>query len=474
MSPAQGPDQDSPGVPLPSPDDRHRQLVEHLPACLAVYQAVDDGADFVLTELNPAAERAEGVEREAVLGRRVTEVFPGVRELGLLEVLRRAWRTGRPELFPAPRYHDEPRSGWREFTVYRLPSLEVAAVSEDVTERKQSEAALLESEQRFRLLFEGVPVPYQSLDCEGRVLAINAAWLETLGYRREEVIGRSFADFQGPGSAAAFPERFAAYLETGEVHGVEVELLTRDGTVIVALYDGRVATGVDGRVSCTHCVFVDVTERRRAEAALRESEEKYRTLFETMRQGVFYQAADGALLDANPAALRMFGLTLEEFRGRTALHQGWDVVHEDGSPFPGEDHPSMVALASGDPVRDVVAGVLNPRTGERVWMSINATPEFRSGESRPFRVAVTLHDLTERMRAEARLEEQLRELRRWHAVTLDREDRVLELKREVDQTRARAGLEPRYAVSSPDGGSVGDGPPFPPPAPGGPDNGGEG
>jgi two-component system cell cycle sensor histidine kinase/response regulator CckA len=131
-----------------------------------------------------------------------------------------------------------------------------------------------------------------------------------------------------------------------------------------------------------------------------------------MNQGVFYQDADGRLIDANSSALRMFGLTLEQFLDKTCDNLEWDLIHEDRSPFSCANHPSMMALRTGKPVTDVVAGVFNPQIGSYVWMVINAIPQFHSGETVPYRVFVTLHDITERKRAEEermRLEQRLQQ-----------------------------------------------------------------
>ncbi len=144
----------------------------------------------------------------------------------------------------------------------------------------------------------------------------------------------------------------------------------------------------------------DVAERKRAEEALRDSEARYRHQFESMRQGAFLQGADGGLLDVNPAALEMLGLTREAFLDRTSLSPAWDVVQEDGSPWPGDQHPSMEALRTGQPVTGRVAGIFNPRRGARVWVEINAVPEFRGRAAVPHQVLVTLHDLTERRQAD--------------------------------------------------------------------------
>ena len=149
----------------------------------------------------------------------------------------------------------------------------------------------------------------------------------------------------------------------------------------------------------------EVAEKKRTEEALLGSEARYRTQFELMEQGAFIQAVDGRLLEANPACLELYGLTREEFLSRTPVSPGWDVIRPDGSPWPGEEHPSMVALKTRKKVTGMVGGVLNPRTGLRVWMQISAVPEFRPGESEPYQVLVTLHDLTEQTRNAALLQE---------------------------------------------------------------------
>ncbi len=157
----------------------------------------------------------------------------------------------------------------------------------------------------------------------------------------------------------------------------------------------------------------DIAERKRSEVALRQSEADYRTLFDSMAQGAFRQRADGSLIDVNEAALQLFGLSREEFLGRSSLTPAWDVVDEASSPLPGDQHPSMKAIRTGRPVMRQVLGVANRRSGLRVWLEVNAIPEFQPGEPTPYRVMVTLHDLTERRRLETSLQESEA---RWHAM----------------------------------------------------------
>lgn len=123
----------------------YRRLVEHMSDGVAIYEARDGGREFVVRDVNPAGLRSVDLRLEDVVGRRASEVFPGIEAMGLLEVLCRVDATGRAESLPARRYEAAGRVRWFENFVYRLPSGEVVAVFTDVTERRATEHALLES-----------------------------------------------------------------------------------------------------------------------------------------------------------------------------------------------------------------------------------------------------------------------------------------------------------------------------------------
>jgi PAS domain S-box-containing protein len=144
-------------------------------------------------------------------------------------------------------------------------------------------------------------------------------------------------------------------------------------------------------------------ERERDEAEIGHSGARYQVLFETMVQGVVYQDAEGKITSANPAAEKILGLSLDQMQGRTSTDPRWKAIHEDGSDFSGETHPSMVALATGKEVRDVVMGVFVPQAQDYHWININAVPLFRSGEDNPYRVYTTFEDITARRHAEEAL-----------------------------------------------------------------------
>jgi two-component system cell cycle sensor histidine kinase/response regulator CckA len=163
-------------------------------------------------------------------------------------------------------------------------------------------------------------------------------------------------------------------------------------------------------------IATDITRRKRAEEALRESELHFRTLFQTTTFGIVSQDRDGKIVMANSAAERILGLGERQLFALTSDDPRWRAIHEDGSPSPGDGHPATVALRTGKPVSGVVMGVWNPVLGSHVWLLVNAVPEFRPGESGPFRVWVTFEDITERKKTEAnvvRLNTELEEALSW-------------------------------------------------------------
>lgn len=142
-------------------------------------------------------------------------------------------------------------------------------------------------------------------------------------------------------------------------------------------------------------ILRDISERQKTENILKNSEEKYRSLFETMAQGVVYQDTAGRIISANPAAERILGLTYDQLTGKTSLDPGWRAVKHDGSPFHGDEHPAIIALKTGNEVRNVIMGIHNPRDEQTHWISINAIPQFIPGSDTPFQVYATFEDITE-------------------------------------------------------------------------------
>ncbi len=142
-----------------------------------------------------------------------------------------------------------------------------------------------------------------------------------------------------------------------------------------------------------------IEAREQAEAASRVSEARFRTLYETMLQGVVFYGRDGRAAEANPAAQRILGLSLEELQsGSVSTH--WHAIREDGTELPSDAHPVTSAFRTGQPVESVVLGLPHPEHAGTRWLRIDAIPEFKAGESEPFQVYSIFEDITGPKQAE--------------------------------------------------------------------------
>jgi len=136
-----------------------------------------------------------------------------------------------------------------------------------------------------------------------------------------------------------------------------------------------------------------------------KNEEKYRSLFEFMTDGAFYQDANGKFLDVNASALNLFGLTREEFFNKNQQHQDWKLVDEHLKPLPANEFLGSVALKTGKPVYNATFGVFNPLKNDFVWIITNAIPQFLPDVKTPYRVFVTMHDISEQRQKDEALRE---------------------------------------------------------------------
>jgi PAS domain S-box-containing protein len=264
----------------------------------------------------------------------------------------------------------------------------------DIVVHRRAEEKLKASEAELLALFAGMIDVVIVYDNDGRYIKIAPTNPANLYHPPDDMLGKTLHDI--------LPKEKADYILS------MIRASIQNDTVVVGEYALEVSgketwfSTSSSRLSETTAILVahDITERKQAEEALRESEEKHRTLFERMEQGVVYQDADGKIISANPAAERILGLTLDQMQGRISTDPRWKAIHEDGSDFPGDTHPSMVALATGKEVYNVVMGVFNPEKEAYKWINIIAIPQFRLGETIPYRVFTTLEDFTERKRAE--------------------------------------------------------------------------
>lgn len=150
----------------------------------------------------------------------------------------------------------------------------VAIIGTDITDRKKAEEQIQSSQERFKTLFDKAPLGYQSLDEAGCFVEVNHTWLDTLGYTKEEVLGKSFGDILHPDWTDHFNENFPRFKAIGEILGVEFEMIRKDGSSVLMSINGKIGENPDGSFKQTHCVLNDITERRRTELEKQRIEER--------------------------------------------------------------------------------------------------------------------------------------------------------------------------------------------------------
>ncbi len=151
------------------------------------------------------------------------------------------------------------------------------------------------------------------------------------------------------------------------------------------------------------CFLKNIQERGQTLEALRESEQRQQKLLDAAAEGIIVQEASGEISVWNSGAERIFGLPAAEVVGRSAAVFDWPTIHEDGSPFHADEHPSMITLQTGRPCSYVLMGVIKG-PDDVCWISINTRPLFDGAESKPKAAVITFRDITEVRNARIELE----------------------------------------------------------------------
>ncbi len=269
-------------------------------------------------------------------------------------------------------------------------------------ELRRTQWELERSRDRYADLYDFAPVAYLTVSETGMIMEANLTAAATLGVGRGQLIGQPLSRFVHERDQDAYYLHRRRLFEDREPQVWEMAMAREDGSPFWARVEARAREDSQGRTVC-RASLSDITERRRTEEALRQSEEKHRRLFETMALGVVYQAADGRIISVNPAAERILGRTFDQMQGKTSMDPHWGMIEEDGTAVSGTDHPAMIALRTGEMVGPVTRGVSRPDLKSHVWLRITAIPLSRSGEAAPSQVYTTFEDITERKRVEEAL-----------------------------------------------------------------------
>ncbi|MGE0090301.1 MAG: PAS domain S-box protein [Bacteroidales bacterium] len=286
----------------------------------------------------------------------------------------------------------------------------VVLVFRDQTESRAQQKVLKESEERFQLLFNKAPLGYQSLDFDGNFMDVNQQWLDTLGYARDEVIGKWFGDFLVPEFRDAFRERFPIFKAQGYIHS-EFEMLHKNGNRLFIAFEGKIGYNKLGEFIQTHCILQDITDKRKAELALRESEKKLSqhneiltTLMKNLQIGVFMvEAPSGKPLIVNDAAFNLLGRGIIPNASKGNLGEVYKAYkYGSNELYPPEEMPILLGLSGKSTHVDDI--VVERPDGTKTLLDVSGTPIFDT-EGKVWASLVSFIDITQRKQAEEKLKE---------------------------------------------------------------------
>src|SRR5438132_4931360 len=288
---------------------------------------------------------------------------------------------------------------------------------DNIDDLRQEEQELQERERQLDSLMGHLPgLAYRALaDEHWTCLFVSKGIADVAGHPASDFTSRriNYIDILLPEDRLATRETILTALRERGTYEDEHRIRHKDGSIRWIWARGHGIFAPDGSLRFLEGLNLDISARKQAEEALRDSEERYRSVITAMQEGVVLLGADGCIRACNSSAERILGLSSQEITGRTTFDPRWRAVHEDGSAFPGEAHPVTVTLRTGRPCSNVVMGVHKP-TGELTWVSINSQPLLRGNESTPYAVVASFSEITQRKQAEEalRLSEQ-----RWRSLT---------------------------------------------------------
>jgi PAS domain S-box-containing protein len=248
------------------------ELFNSISTGVAVYQARGEGEDFIFTNINPAGESLSKIRREEVVGRSILELFPDVKRIGLFDAFQKAWRTGQPQNVPMVEYHDNRISQWVENRVYKLPSGEIVAVYDDRTARRQAEAALRESELKYRALADSGQALIWTAGTDKLCNYFNKVWLDFTGRTLEQELGNGWADGVHPDDFERCLNVYVTAFDKREKFSMDYRLRRHDGEYRWIQDDGCPRYNSSGDFIGYIGYCLDITDRKNAEEKVRQME----------------------------------------------------------------------------------------------------------------------------------------------------------------------------------------------------------
>lgn len=259
-------------------EERYRGIFDHIQNPMGAYRAINDGGDFIIIDYNRAAELMSGISRDQVIGKRLLEMFPGMKDFGLISALQRVYRGGNPEEIGPSFVRGRSRDGWGKTFVYRLSSGELVSIYYDVTESNDLQEKLKKERDLVESLMETAPSGITVINRDGEIIFANIFAEKILGISRDAISSRKYntpqwkiTDFDGN----PFPDErlpFVQVMKTGKaVCGVRHAIEHADGRRVLLSINAAPIFDESGEISMVIASLGDMTELMERERELQKS-----------------------------------------------------------------------------------------------------------------------------------------------------------------------------------------------------------
>ncbi len=361
------------------------------------------------TLINRAFERAFDVTRDAVLSKTSYDLTPAEMAAEHQAHDEQVIQSGAPHQFEETAIQADGQQHTAlsvKFPMYDAEGtlIGVGGISSDITERQQAEQALRASEEKYRRLVEGSPdILYIYSDQRG-ALYWSQRVQEVLGYAPADLIANPYLwhDAIHPDDQSAVDEAIA---ESDKGAGFDIEYRIQDIKGQWRWFHDRfISKRQVGDEYIIEGLATDITDRKRAQDALRASEEKYRALLDHIQAGVVVHGTDLQVIACNAKAHELLGLTEDQIVGAGITDPTWQFLREDGTPMPVEEYPAARVLRTGQPLRGFVMGEVRPGENEVTWNTVSADPVFDAA-GKITEVIASFMDITARKKLEMQLKE---------------------------------------------------------------------